>query len=376
MNLPRDIVGVVTEYNWSKTLDLAERLQPHARNLVVISGVSAFDREWLEDARREIEPRARRYNTRHLAGLPYDDLLREVSRLPRDTIVLLVPVFVDGSGQPRVPPDVAADVANASSAPVYAPIATFFGQGIVGGYMDSFAAQGVAAADLAVEVLSGKDPATLPAQTKPPHTYRVDARQLARWGLSEANLPPGAVVLFKQPTLWEQHRNAVLAAVAAFGLQTAVVAVLLVQIRKRRQAELSLKDSEDRLAFAAASTNIGIWRLDAATNSLWATDHCRSMFGLSPSLPVTVHSLLAVIHPEDRHILADSLKSALGSDCRSAANFALPLRGRRFAGLRPAGIRLSMLRESRCESRAFSLTSPSERRPRWRPIFSAGKSLT
>jgi len=326
MNLPRDIVGVVTEYNWSKTLDLAERLQPHARNLVVISGASGFDREWLEDARREIEPRAGRYNTRYLTGLPYDDLLREVSVLPHDTIVLLVPVFVDGSGQPRVPPDVAGDVTNASSAPVYAPIATFFGQGIVGGFMGSFAAQGGAAADLAVEVLSGKDPATLPAQTKPPHTYRVDARQLARWGLSEANVPPGAVVLFKQPTLWEQHRNAVLAAVAAFGLQTAVVAILLVQIRKRRQAELSLKDSEDRLAFAAASTNIGIWRLDAATNNLWATDHCRSMFGLPPSLPVTVHSLLAVIHPEDRHILADSLKSAvdLGSQVSSDFRIAVP----------------------------------------------------
>jgi PAS domain S-box-containing protein len=311
MNLPRAVVGAVTEYNWSKTLDLAEQLQPDARNLAVIAGASAFDREWLADARREIEPRSQRYNTRDLIGLPYDELLQEVSRLPRDTIVLLVPVFADGSGRPRIPPDVAADVTRASSAPVYAPVATLFGQGIVGGFMDSFEAHGVAIADLALDVLSGKDPATLPAQTKPTHTFQIDARQLARWQLSENNLPPDAVVLFKEPTLWEQHRNAVVAAIAAFGLQTGIVALLLVQVRRRRQAELSLKESEERLAFAAASANIGIWRLEVASNDLWATAHCRSMLGHAPQSPLASESLLDAVHPEDRHILADSLKSAL-----------------------------------------------------------------
>jgi PAS domain S-box-containing protein len=310
MKLPREVVGVVTEYSWSKTLDLAERLQPDARNLVVIAGSSDYDREWLEDARREIEPRSQRYQTGYLTGLPYDELLREVSRLPRDSIVLLVPVFEDGSGQPRAPPDVAADLTKASSAPVYAPVASLFGQGIVGGFMDSFEAQGIAAADLALEVLSGKDRGVLPAQTKPPHAYRIDARQLARWRLSENDLPSGAVVLFKQPTLWEQHRYAVLASISAFALQTIVLAILLIQIRRRRQAEQQLKDSEARLAFAAASANIGIWRLDVATNDLWATDHCRTMLGLPAQSPLTSESLLDVVYSEDRQILADSFNSA------------------------------------------------------------------
>jgi signal transduction histidine kinase len=237
MNLPRDTVGVVTEYSWSKTLDLAERLQPDARNLVVISGTSDYDREWLKDARREIEPRAKRYDTRYLADLPYDALLAEVSRLPRDTIVLLLPVFVDGSGRPRIPPEVVAEVTHASSAPAYAPIATFFGQGIVGGFMDSYEAQGIAAADLATDILSGTRPDTLPTQTKPPHTFKIDARQLARWALPEANLPSDSIVLFGEPTLWEKHRNFVLVVATAFGLQSMVLAALLLQIHKRRQAE-------------------------------------------------------------------------------------------------------------------------------------------
>ncbi|MBT1514451.1 PAS domain-containing protein [Bradyrhizobium sp. SRL28] len=310
MNVPRNVPGVVTEYNWLQTLALAERLQPEARNLVVISGASDFDRAWQEDARHQIEGRSKRFNTNYMAGLPYEDLLREVSQLPRDTIVLLVPVFVDGSGRPRMPPEVAADVARVSSAPGYAPAATFFGHGIVGGYMDSFEAHGTAAADLALEILSGRDPTTLPAQTKPTHTYQIDARQLARWQLSEGNLPPGSVVLLAEPTLWERHRTLVIAVIVGFALQSAVVTFLLIQMRKRRQAELSLKESEDRLAFAAAAANIGIWRLDVATNEFWSTEYCRSILGLADQKPLNLDRVLSAVHPEDRHSLAETLTSA------------------------------------------------------------------
>jgi C4-dicarboxylate-specific signal transduction histidine kinase len=321
MKLPRDVVGVVNQYNWSKTLDLAERLQPGAKNLVMISGASDYDREWLDDLRREIELRSQRYSVRYLTGLPYDVMLQEVSRIPRDSIVLLTPVFQDGSGRPRVPPEVAADITTASSAPVYAPIPTLFEKGIVGGFMDSFEAHGIAAADLALEVFSGRDVSTLPTQTEPLHTYQIDARQLARWQLPEGDLPPDAVVRFKEPTLWEQHRNAILAAIVAFLLQTTGIAFLLLQIRKRRQAELSLKESEERLAFAAASVNIGLWRLDLGDNSLWATAHCRSMLGLPPDAPLTRESVLDAVHHEDRQILGDWLTASTESALRMGTEF-------------------------------------------------------
>jgi hypothetical protein len=55
----------------------------------------------------------------------------------------------------------------------------------------SFEAQGAAAADLALEILAGKDPATLPHRTRPPHRHMVDANALKRWDMSEAALPPG-----------------------------------------------------------------------------------------------------------------------------------------------------------------------------------------
>src|SRR5262249_40159868 len=154
-------VWVVTDYDFAKTLEFARGLQPNARQIVVIGGTSDYDRQWVDDARRDLEPYRGRYETRYLVDLSYDDMLTQVARLSSDTIVIMSFVFKDGAGVVHTPPDVAAAVAGVSGAPVYSPISTFFGRGIVGGYMDSYEAHGVAAANLALEILSGKSTAEL-----------------------------------------------------------------------------------------------------------------------------------------------------------------------------------------------------------------------
>lgn len=230
-------VWVATEYNFSKTLELAQWLQSEARNLVIVAGASQYDRSWVDDARRELAPFLEKYEVTYLIGLSYDEMLRRVSQLSPDTIVLMSFVFVDGDGLSRAPPEVAEAVAKVATAPVYSPVSSFFGRGIVGGYMDSFEAHGVAAADLAFEILSGTPIAKLNHQTEPLHRYEVDARQLERWTLSVKRLPRDAVVSFEQPTIWREHRNLLLAAAAVFALQTVLVGILLIQRHRRMQAE-------------------------------------------------------------------------------------------------------------------------------------------
>jgi C4-dicarboxylate-specific signal transduction histidine kinase len=110
--------------------------------------------------------------------------------------------------------------------------------------MDSLAAQAAKAADLVVDILSGKDPATLPYQTKLPLQYRVDARQLERWGFTEAALPPGTSVEFRPPTLWEAYRNTIIVVLLAFAVLVGIVTLLLFEIYKRRKAEEARETAE------------------------------------------------------------------------------------------------------------------------------------
>jgi PAS domain S-box-containing protein len=100
----------------------------------------------------------------------------------------------------------------------------------------------------------------------------------------------------------------VLAAALVFALQSAFVGVLLIQRRRRQQVETLLKESEERMTFTAASANIGLWQLDQKSNKLWATEHCRAMFGLPGDVPLTRDTFLSAVHPEDREIAMSLLR--------------------------------------------------------------------
>ncbi|MEJ0077844.1 MAG: ATP-binding protein [Alphaproteobacteria bacterium] len=309
---PPDVTGhlVDPESNFSETLALAEGLQPDARRLFVIAGAAPTDRRWQTTARTVIDSRARKFEMTYLFELPYDQLLAEVSRIPSDAIVIALTVLRDGAGKPFVAADVASKIANTSKAPVYYPYISAVGKGVVGGYSETFDSMGRAAADIMLEILGGKDPATIPPRTNPETGYRVDYRALQRWNLSESNLPPGTVILNKPPSIWEEHRNLVLAALAVFALQTAFVAALLMQRHRRRRAELLLKESEERMTVTAASANIGLWQFNPESQELWATEHCRTLFGLERNVPLTRDSFLKAIHPEDRELAISALRSA------------------------------------------------------------------
>jgi hypothetical protein len=89
----QNVFWVITEYSFSKTLDLARRLQPDARNLVIVGGASNYDRQWLDLARGELEQYSGQYSIKYIAGLSRDDTLNEVSRLSKDTIVMMSFLF-------------------------------------------------------------------------------------------------------------------------------------------------------------------------------------------------------------------------------------------------------------------------------------------
>jgi PAS domain S-box-containing protein len=309
-----DVTGIISEFNLDKTLALAEQLQPDARRLYVIAGSGATDRRWHPVARAVVESRARKFETTYLFELAYDDLLAELAQVPRDAIVILLTVFADRDGRSFIPAEVAAALAPLSRAPVYAPYDTYLGGGVVGGFVETFESVGIAAADLILEILAGKDPATIPPRTNPGQAYRVDDRAMQRWNLRESNLPAGTALLFKKPSIWDQHRNFALTALFAFALQTAVAGALLIQVHRRQRAEGLLKESEERMTFTAASVNVGLWQFDRETDALWATEHCRALFGLRRDMPLTRDTLLRTVHPEDREAVIASFREAWDLD--------------------------------------------------------------
>ena len=213
-SLPPNITGVVSRFDPVQTLELALRLQPDARQVVVVTGASAFDRSWDALARDRLRPYADRLQITYLSGLPVPELRRDLARLPKNTIVIYLTMYQDGTGERFIPRDLAQMISDAATAPVYGVYETYLGRGVVGGYMDSFEVIGTETARIGLRILAGERPESLPPGRVETQAFMVDWRQLRRWGLDETRLPPGTIVRFEEPSLWEQYRREILAVIA------------------------------------------------------------------------------------------------------------------------------------------------------------------
>ena len=127
-------------------------------------------------------------------------------------------------------------ISRAASVPVYSPWRSYLGYGTVGGVVDDPVAGATKAAEIVLRVARGARPEDIPAD-RVPKIPTFDARQLTRWGISEARLPAGSVVLFREPTLWTRYRSYIIGIGAVLATQTLLIGGLLVQRARRRRVE-------------------------------------------------------------------------------------------------------------------------------------------
>ena len=85
------------------------------------------------------------------------------------------------------------------------------GTGAVGGYVNSYAAQGQIVSRIATRILAGERPQDIAIETDS-NVYMFDWSALRRWGLKESGVPPGSIAINRQPSLWESYRYYILAA--------------------------------------------------------------------------------------------------------------------------------------------------------------------
>ena len=129
------------------------------------------------------------------------------------------------------------EFSQASAVPLYTVIDTQVGAGPIGGYVPDLRATRQQAVERAVRVARGARIADLPPW-QAPAVPMFDARQLRRWGVSERQLPAGAVVRFHEPGFWEQYGGYVIVGLAVGVVQMAFIVGLLVERNKRRDTEV------------------------------------------------------------------------------------------------------------------------------------------
>lgn len=256
--LADDIFGAPVHYDFAGTIEQALSWHPRARRLVLVSGTSVQDREW-EGRLKEAGTRfAGRVTVEHLAGRPGREVLSRLKELGRDAVVFTPGYFRDGEGRQTIPRQAVEAMVAASTAPVYGPFDTFLGSGIVGGRMVDLEAIGRVAGEMVSELLAGRRPALAGGEPLTPTTLNVDWRQIRRWGIDEELIPADAVVHFREPTLFDEHKGLLLFIAVGFAIQTALIGLLVAERRRRLRAELAEESQRSELAHASRLAIAGV----------------------------------------------------------------------------------------------------------------------
>jgi signal transduction histidine kinase/ABC-type uncharacterized transport system substrate-binding protein len=229
-------------------IDNILRLRPDTKNIFVVIGNSSLEQYWLAYLRREYQTFTSRVNFTWSNDLSLAEVLSKAARLPPQTAIFYFLFTVDARGEPHVQGQTLAALHEVANAPIFGFGDYELGHGIVGGPLNPTDALGRQAANVAVRILKGEAPSGI---NTPPMGFgapEYDWRELKRWNISEALLPPNSIVRFRQPTVWEQFRWQITLIAAAFLLQSALIAGLAFEHRRRRKAEVLARRSIGELA--------------------------------------------------------------------------------------------------------------------------------
>ncbi len=223
-------------------------LKPGARHAVLISGTFENDQARVIALREALEALRPTVELIDLTGQPLGDILLHCNALPSQSIIFYSTLFVDGRGRSFVPKAVLQSIAAQSEAPIFSLYETFMGHGIVGGRLISLYKQGQAAANKAARILLGEEQQAGSFDSGE-NTFLTayDWRQLQRHSIDEHLLPEHSTILYREATLWDQYKHAIIGVALLLVFQSLLIVGLVVNLHRRKRAEAALLSSRQEL---------------------------------------------------------------------------------------------------------------------------------
>jgi signal transduction histidine kinase len=239
------VTGIVREPSQIETLDLALALHPGTKRLHVVAYAPAVG-----GFRERVEATLATFSSRVAVTYSNEPTLPEMlaglRRLPADSLILYVRYSPVNKGRVIFPDELLPEIAEAAPVPIYSSLDANIGKGVVGGMMRSSIADAARLGGMALRILEGAAPESIPREAARVRPV-FDWRQLRRWRIDEARLPPGSDIHFQVPTAWELYGSYILATIVVVIAQLLLIAGLVRQRARLRSADNTIRASEASL---------------------------------------------------------------------------------------------------------------------------------
>lgn len=259
--LPRDllkpnIISLMWGWTAGNTIEVIQDLLPQTKNLYIISGNSTSDLAIRSVALKEMKNSEFKFNIHMVIDFVASEMLEKVGQLPRDSAIFFLTVLRDANDEYFVSRDLMHVVSDKANAPTFGIGDTYLGHGIVGGSLLSAENQGKRLATIAVRLLSGESAKDIESMGTE-NQMMFDWRQLKRWSIDEERLPPGSIVRYREPSIWEDHKGKIIGVMVIIFSQAFALILLLIQRNKRSRAEDESHRLRDDLTHVSRVLSMG-----------------------------------------------------------------------------------------------------------------------
>jgi len=304
-----------------RLIDNILQLLPETTNIVVVLGSSPLGKFWGEELRNYFQQFTNRLNFDWFSGLAFAEMQSRAAALPPRSAIFYVILAVDAEGVPQEEERALEAFHAVANAPIFGLHDTQMGHGVVGGPLMAIGDLSRTTAGVAARILRGEPAGTIKTAVQRAGQPVYDWRELRRWGISEARLPMGSLIKFRQPTFWELYRRRIMAVISLCLLEAILIFLLIVNLVKRRRAQQGLRESEERLSLAVAAADIGVWMLEVSREQVWATANWRRMFGFPIDAVIAFDAVFERIHPDDRAAVKRAFQLAIETRTDYASEF-------------------------------------------------------
>jgi signal transduction histidine kinase len=234
--LPAGVTGRTFKMTLASMIQAAKAIDPDLKAFAMVG--NRFDEQlYYRDFADELPEYAAKYELIDLTGLAVDEVRSRVATLPDDTVIFYLGIHSDRRRVFASGAEALSLVTAVANRPVVVEMETYLGTGAVGGFVLSPDRIGREAGALALRILDGEDVARMPVTAGGMLRPVFDWRALQRWRISEAQLPEGSEIRYRAPAIWPRYQGEIIAVTVLIVLQTALIAGLLYEHRRRRDAE-------------------------------------------------------------------------------------------------------------------------------------------
>ena len=251
-----NVVVFPLQMDFASLVEDIVQVLPKTTNIVIIAGTSSLEREWLAQTEQDFVRFTNRITFR-FSDASLDTLCRKVATLPPNTAIYFISLLTDVDGIPHDDSVAIPALHETANGPIFGLLERQLAFGIVGGRLLPLKTWNKRVVNAALQILNGKPIDQISSEITGPGEPIYDWRELQRWNIDMSRLPPGSEIRFRQLTTWEQYRWEIIGAVAICLAEASLIFALLLQMSRRRQAELEHQRSRNELAHIARVSTMG-----------------------------------------------------------------------------------------------------------------------